>query len=103
MNFIFIQIILIWGETLKYIYYGSRKKEIQYWELERETRQAPEGRSSEFRQKKEENLLGWHLWSPQKKGLKSLYFESWFPKKRECFTLSSLNDENSCKNSFLSR
>ena len=23
--------------------------------------------------------------------------------KRECFTLSSLNDENSCKNSFLSR
>jgi hypothetical protein len=55
---------------------AHEKKEIQYWELERETRQAPEGGSSEFRQKKEENLLGWHLWSPQKKGLKTLYFES---------------------------
>ena len=67
MNFIFIQLILIWGETSKYLYYGLQKKEIQYWELERETRQALEGRSSEFRQKKEEILLGWHLWSSKKK------------------------------------
>ena len=74
MNFIFIQIILIWGETSKYLYYGSRKKEIQYCELERETRQAPEGRSSEFRQKKEEILLGWHLWSPPKKRIKKPLF-----------------------------
>lgn len=72
MNFIFIQIILIWGEASKYIYYGSRKKEILYWE--RETRQAPEGGSSEFRQKKEENLLGWHLWSLPKKRIKKPLF-----------------------------
>ena len=58
MNFIFIQIILIWGEASKYLYYGSRKKEIQYWELERETRQAAEGRSSEFRQKNGRNPPG---------------------------------------------
>ena len=36
---------------------AHEKKEIQYWELERETRQAVEGGSSEFRQKREENLL----------------------------------------------
>jgi hypothetical protein len=45
----------------------AHEKKKSSWELERETRQAPEGGSSEFRQKKEEPLLGWHLWSLPKK------------------------------------
>lgn len=39
---------------------------------------------------------------PQKKGLNA-FILNLDSVKRECFTLSSLNDENSCKNSFLSR
>ena len=73
-DFFIIQIILIWGETSKYIYYGSRKEEIQYWKLERKARQAPESKSSEFRQKTKEILLGWDFWSPQKKIKKALFW-----------------------------
>ena len=39
---------------------------------------------------------------PQKKDLKA-FILNLDSVKRECFTLSSLNDENSYKNSFLSR
>ena len=39
---------------------------------------------------------------PKKKDLKA-FILNLDSVKRECFTLSSLNDENSCKNSFLSR
>lgn len=42
------------------------------------------------------------LVTPKKKDLKA-FILNLDSVKRECFTLSSLNDENSCKNSFLSR
>jgi hypothetical protein len=52
----------------------KKKSSTGNWKGKRDKHQKADRLNSD--KKKEEPLLGWHLWSPPKKRIKCLYFES---------------------------